>query len=525
MNHERIFFSSNKKLRAGIVAVALFVSISACKGKAANPALSFAPVPDAQPQNSFADVVAKAAPAVITIRSNRRVRNPQQFPFFDDPFFRGLFGDRGQQPPRESIEQALGSGVIVSADGYILTNHHVVDGAQDIKVDLNDGRTFDAKLIGSDPPSDLALLKINASGLPFMTPGDSDKVRVCDVALAIGNPFGVGQTVTMGIISAKGRSTGGTGSGSFEDFLQTDAPINQGNSGGALINTIGELIGINSQIVPGAGGGNIGIGFAIPSNMAKTVMDQLVKNGKVRRGQLGISVTRVSSDMAQSLGMRDTKGVIVNSVRSGSAADKAGLRQGDVITAINDNPVSDTNAFRNRVASNAPGSEVTLTVVRDNKEQKIRATLGEATEETARNENGNEGGQNGRSGGGKLGLSVATLTPEIAQELKLKAGTTGVVVDSVDPAGPAVEAGIQRGDVIQEVNRQPVKSPDDLRAAIERNGTKPALVLLNRRGETIFLTVRPRPWRHIMRNWGRAFPASFLCALSLECADLSALCS
>src|SRR5881394_2352976 len=493
MNLDRIFLSRNKKLRAGIVAVALFVSITACKGKAANPALNFAPVPDAQPQNSYADVVAKVAPAVITIRSNRRVRNPQQFPFFDDPFFRGLFGGQGQQQqPRESIEQALGSGVIVSADGYILTNHHVVDGAQDIKVDLNDGRTLDAKLIGSDSPTDLALLKINATGMTFMTPGDSDKVRVGDVALAIGNPLGIGQTVTMGIISAKGRSTGGTGSGSFEDFLQTDAPINHGNSGGALVNTLGELVGINSQILSGETGGNIGIGFAIPSNMAKTVMDQLVKNGKVRRGQLGVSVTRVTSDLAAGLGMPEAKGVIVNSVLAGSGAERAGVRQGDVITAINDSPVSDTNAFRNRVASNGPGSDVTLTVLRDNKEQKIRATLGEFTEEAAREENENEDGPSRSGGGGKLGISVEPLTPDLAQQLQLKPGTTGVVVTSVDPSGPAVEASIQRGDVIQEVNRQPVKSAEDLRAAIEKNGGKPALLLVNRRGQTAFVAVRPR---------------------------------
>jgi len=489
------FINTGRRARAGGVALLLLALMTACKARGgSNPALNFAPVPDVAPQNSYADVVSKAAPAVITIRADRRVRNPQQFPFLDDPFFRGLFGNRGQQPPQERLQQALGSGVVVSADGYILTNHHVVDGAENIKIDMNDGQTFEAKLIGSDPPSDLALLKINASGLTFMTPGDSDKVRVGDVALAIGNPLGIGQTVTMGIISAKGRSTAGPGAGSFEDFLQTDAPINHGNSGGALINTIGELVGINSQIVPGESGGNIGIGFAIPSNMAKSVMDQLVKNGKVRRGQLGVSVTRVTSDLAAGLGMSEAKGVIVNSVQPGSAAERAGLRQGDVITAINDSPVSDTNAFRNKVASNGPGAEVTLTVLRDNKEQKIRATLGEFNEQTARSENEDQGGgSNPRSGGGgKLGISVEPLTPEIAQELQLKAGTTGVVVDSVDPAGPAVEAGIQRGDVIQEVNRQPVKSAEDLRAAIEKNGAKPALLLLNRRGQTVFLAVRPR---------------------------------
>ncbi len=489
------FMKTGRRAKVGGLVLLLLASITACKARGgSNPALTFAPVPDVAPQNSYAEVVSKASPAVITIRADRRVRNPQQFPFLDDPFFRGLFGNRGQQQPQERLQQALGSGVIVSADGYILTNHHVVDGAENIKIDMNDGRTLEAKLIGSDPPSDLALLKVNATGLTFMTPGDSDKVRVGDVALAIGNPLGIGQTVTMGIISAKGRSTAGPGAGSFEDFLQTDAPINHGNSGGALINTIGELIGINSQIVPGQEGGNIGIGFAIPSNMAKTVMDQLVKSGKVRRGQLGISVTRVTSDLAAGLGMSETKGVIVNSVQPGSGAERAGVRQGDVITAINDAPVSDTNAFRNKVASNAPGSEVTLTILRDNREQKIRATLGEFTEQTARNENEGEGnGANPRSGGaGKLGLTVEPLTPDIAQELQLKPGSSGVVVNSVDPAGPAVEAGIQRGDVIQEVNRQPIKSAEELRAAIEKNGAKPALLLINRRGQTAFIAVRPR---------------------------------
>jgi serine protease Do len=474
-----------------LLAGVLLISITGCRRGASNPALNFAPVPDTLPQNSYADLVSKVSPAVVTIRANKRVRAPEQFPFLNDPFFRGLFGDRGQQPPQESLQRALGSGVIVSADGYVLTNHHVIDGAQEIKIDLTDGRTFDAKLIGSDPPSDLALLKVTPSGLTFMTPGDSDRVRVGDVALAIGNPLGIGQTVTLGIISAKGRSTAGPGAGSFEDFLQTDAPINQGNSGGALINTIGELIGINSQIVPGAGGGNIGIGFAIPSNMARNVMDQLVKNGKVRRGQLGISVTRVTSDLAASLGMPEAKGVIVNSVRPDSAAERAGIRRGDIITAINDAAMNDTNAFRNRVASNAPGSEVTLTVLRDNREQKIKATLGEFSSETAQAENQNEGGPNSRGATGKLGLGVEPLTPELVQELGLPSGTQGVVVNSVDPAGPAGAAGIQRGDVIQEINRQTVRSAEELRAAIDKNGNKPALLLINRRGQTVYLAVKP----------------------------------
>src|SRR2546425_1383467 len=476
------------------VFLALILASAACKSRGAPPAATtVAPVPDTPPQNSYADVVSKVAPAVITIRADKRVRMPQQSPFSDDPFFRGLFGNRTpQQQPQETLERALGSGVIVSADGYILTNHHVIDGAQDIKVDMNDGRTLDAKLVGSDQLSDLAVLKISGTGLSYLTPGDSDKVRGGDVALAVGNPFGVGQTVTMGIISAKGRTNAQqVGSGSFEDFLQTDAPINQGNSGGALVNTQGELIGINSQILPGAGGTNIGIGFAIPSNMARSVMDQLLKGGKVRRGQLGVRIGRVTSDMATSLGMSETKGVIVESVQPGTAAERAGIHQGDVITAIDGSPTNDVNAFRNHVASMAPGTEVTLTILRDNSEQKFKVSLGEFTAENTKAGEQSETGPNA-GGAGKLGVTVEPLPPDIASELNLRPGTQGVVVDSVDPAGPAAAAAIQRADVIQEVNRQPVRSSADLRAAIDKSGNKPALLLINRRGETSFVTVRPQ---------------------------------
>jgi serine protease Do len=475
----------------GLIALALVllacfsISSVACKGTGATPAAPIAHVPDGQPQNSYADVVSRVAPAVVTIRADKRVRNPQQFPFADDPFFRDLFGQRGQQQqPREQLERALGSGVIVSADGYIITNHHVIDGAEQIKVDLSDGRTLDAKLVGSDPPSDLALLKVSQTGLPSLTPGDSDKVR-------IGDPLGIGQTVTMGIISAKGRSTG-PGSGNFEDFLQTDAPINQGNSGGALVNTTGELIGVNSQIIGGATGGNIGIGFAIPANMVRNVMDQLAKTGKVRRGQLGVSVRRVDSDMAQSLGMSETKGVIVNSVVPASGAERAGIRQGDVIIALDGSPVNDSNAFRNHIASIAPGTEVNLTVLRNNSEQKIRATLGEFKPETAESEQGRDSNPQS-SGQGKLGLTVIPLTPDIASELNLRPGTSGVVVESVDAGGPGAAAGLARGDVIQEVNRQPIRSAADLSAAIDKNGSgKPALLLINRRGNANYVTLRPR---------------------------------
>jgi Do/DeqQ family serine protease len=349
---------------------------------AANGPANAAP-PNPAPGISYADVVAKVQPAVVTIHSQMRVRQPQQFPFMDDPFFRRFFGERTQQaPPAEQTRQALGSGVIVSQDGYIVTNHHVIDGAEQIKVDLSDGRTLDAKLVGSDAPSDLAVLKVDANNLTMLTLGDSDRTRVGDVVLAIGNPLGVGQTVTMGIISAKGRQTG-LSNGSFEDFLQTDAPINQGNSGGALVNTSSELIGINSQILSPSGG-SIGLGFAIPSNMARTVMEQLINNGKVRRGQLGIVVLKIPSEEAAQLGVTQGPGVVVYQVRSGSAADRAGLRQGDVITALNGTVISDPNTFRNLIAGNAPGTEVRLTVKRDGGEREVRATLGEFTPQAER---------------------------------------------------------------------------------------------------------------------------------------------
>jgi Do/DeqQ family serine protease len=339
--------------------------------------------PAVVPVASYADIVSKATPAVVTIHSRMRVRQPQQFPFMDDPFFRRFFGERGpQQGQNQPERQGLGSGVIVREDGYILTNHHVIDGADQIEVDLNDHRSVQAQVVGSDPPSDLAVLKVNAGGLPTLVLGDSDRTRVGDVVLAIGNPLGVGQTVTMGIISAKGRQTG-LSNGSFEDFLQTDAPINRGNSGGALISTNGELIGINSQILSPSGG-SIGLGFSIPSNMARNVLDQLINTGKVRRGQLGIVVLPIPSDEATKLGVTQGPGVVVYQVQQGSGADRAGLKAGDVINALNGQAVTDPNSFRNAIASTPPGTEVTLTVRRDGSDRQVRATLGEFTPQAER---------------------------------------------------------------------------------------------------------------------------------------------
>ena len=441
-------------------------------------------------RTSFAEVVDKVSPAVVTIRTESRLRAPQQFPFMDDPFFRRFFGDRLPQTP-EQLRRGLGSGVIVSTDGYILTNHHVIDGAQQIEVELREQRTVEAKLIGSDPPSDLAVLKIGQAGLSALALADSDKVQVGDVVLAIGNPLGIGQTVTMGIISAKSRRTG-LSNGSFEDFLQTDAPTNRGNSGGALVDSSGNLVGINSQILSPSGG-SIGIGFAIPSNMARDVLDQLVKNGKVRRGQLGIVVQSVTAEIASSLGLSSPRGVIVSQIQPGSAAERAGLKQGDVILALNGNPVSQPNSFRNDIAATPPGQTVTLRIWRNGNEEELRPTLSEFTSDERRGGSSENGSSESRgSDDGRLGLSVQPLTPALAQELGLRSDTQGLAVMEVDPLGPAADVGIRQGDVIEQVNRQPVRSVAELRAAIDRSGNKPLLLLLNHRGTTVFVTVRPR---------------------------------
>src|SRR5947209_2041704 len=449
-------------------------------------------------QTSYASIVSRVAPAVVTVRSERRVKaSSQQFPFMDDPALRDLFGDRAprggqgrQQQPRTEKEEGLGSGVIVSPDGYILTNHHVVEGAQQITVELTDGRVFNARLIGSDQPSDLAVLKIDASSLPVLALGDSDQAQVGDVVLAVGNPLGIGQTVTSGIISAKGRTTG-LGDGSFEDFIQTDAPINRGNSGGALVNTRGELVGINSQILSPSGG-SIGIGFAIPANMARDVMGQLVKQGRVHRGMIGVGIQKVTADIAQSLGLREVRGALVREVQPGSPAAGAGVRRGDVIVAFNGAPVSDDNSLRNMIARTQPGTPVAFAVIRDGRELQLRATLAELPVEKPKGDDSAAGAGGGTNEGGKLGVAVEPLTPEMAARAEMPRDTRGLVVRRVDPEGPAADAGLSAGDVIQEVNRQPVTTREELRAALERTGTRPALMLVMRDGQSVFVTVRLR---------------------------------
>jgi serine protease Do len=435
--------------------------------------------------DSYADLVAQVSPAVVTIRSERVVRQAAS-PFGDEEdMFQQFFGRQGrrmQPQPRE--EGALGSGVIVSPDGYILTNQHVVDQASQIRVELTDRRSFAAKVVGTDKPSDLAVLKIEATGLHTLPIGDTSKVRVGDVVLAIGNPLGVGQTVTMGIISGKGRATG-LADGSFEDFLQTDAPINQGNSGGALVDTRGELVGINSQILSPSGG-SIGIGFAIPSDMAQNVMQQLIKTGSVRRAKMGVTVQGVTSDLAQSLGLKEVRGALVSNVESGSPAAKAGIERGDVILTFNGEPVSDGNTLRNRVASSQPGSAANVVILRNGREESKQVVLGELSE-SRRASNDREV----QGSGGRFGMTMAPLTPDVARELGVRA-KSGLVVEDVAPASQASEAGIRSGDLIVEVNRKPVNDLSQFQEAVKANPDKPALLLVIRQGNELFLALPAR---------------------------------
>ncbi len=444
---------------------------------------------------SYADVVDKTSPAVVQIEARQQARqtvDPRGQAPGEDLLRQFGFPAPNQRP---QIERGVGSGVIVSGDGSILTNHHVVEGANKITITTHDNKTYDAKIVGTDQPSDLAVLKIEAAELPYLVLGNSDNVRVGDIVLAIGNPLGIGQTVTAGIISAKGRRTG-LSDGSFEDFLQTDAPINRGNSGGALINLAGELIGINSQILSGGpSGGSIGIGFSIPSNMAKSVMDQLLKDGRVRRGMLGINIQNITDDTAKALDLKERSGILVSNVRSGSAAEKAGVRRGDIIMAINGDKIEDSNVLRNKVAGTLPGTEIKLTIVRDGATSELTATLDEFepsdSQRPSSGSDGPGGGESPENKGGRLGLSLEPLTPQTARPLGIDPAEGGMIVTEVDPAGPAAEAGITRNDIILEVNRKPITSMNDVRSALEGTDDRPVLLLITRGGQTVYVTVRP----------------------------------
>src|SRR3989454_7755533 len=431
------------------------------------------------PPEGWTPVARAAMPAVVNIASARTVRGPAgpATPFFSDPFFRFFFGP--ERAPRR--ERSLGSGVIVTRDGYVLTNNHVVEGAQDIRVTLGDRREFTARLVGADSKTDIAVLKLPAGSFSIIPLGDSKRVDVAEVVLAIGNPFGLSQTVTMGIVSAVGRAN--LGIADYEDFIQTDAAINPGNSGGALVNARGELIGINTAIFS-QNGGYMGIGFAVPVNMGRQVMEQIIKRGRLTRGYLGLTVQAATPAVARGLGLSEARGVLVADVSPDGPAAAAGIRRGDVITAVDGKPVDDVGHFRNLVADTPPGTRVRLTVKRDGREEPIEVAVGELPDRTP---TAAAAGARGRPDA--AGLSVADVTPELVRRLGLPSGIHGVVVTEVSPTGRAAEAGLRAGDVIQEVNRRPVRSAQDFTRALTEAADRDLVLLVNRAGTTAYVVI------------------------------------
>ncbi len=443
---------------------------------------------EASQARGYASVVKRVLPAVVNISSSKVVKSDMsglQGPQGVDPFFRQFFGNDFFQKnpvPREQREKSLGSGVIVSPEGYILTNNHVVDGATEVTVTLHDKRELKARVIGTDPRTDIAVLKIDGSNFPTLTLADSSRVEAGDIVLAIGDPFGVGETVTMGIVSATGR--GGLGIEQVEDFIQTDAPINPGNSGGALVDDEGHLIGINTAIV-GNSGGSQGIGFAVPINMARYDMDQILKHGKVERAYLGILPQDVTPAMAKAFHAGQSEGALVGDVTPNSPASRADLKTGDIILAVNGQPIADANQLRLKIGMMEPSAKVNLTVLRDGKTQEVAVELGAFPSKQEQASTGQDHSESGLEG-----VNVSNLTPETAQQLKLPVTTKGVVVDEVNPASRAADAGLQPGDVIQQVNHQPVKTVKDFNQALRASAhDAPVLLLVDREGNTLFLAV------------------------------------
>ncbi|MDH5445990.1 MAG: DegQ family serine endoprotease [Gammaproteobacteria bacterium] len=412
---------------------------------------------------SLAPMLKDTTPAVVNIATSATIK-VQENPLFSDPFFRHFFGDQLQSRPREKKTASLGSGVIVDAkQGYILTNNHVIAKADEISVTLRDGRILRAKLIGADPDTDVAVIQVPAEKLTALPMADSDKLAVGDFVVAIGNPFGLGQTVTSGIVSALGRS--GLGIEGYEDFIQTDASINPGNSGGALVNLAGELIGINTAIFSKSGG-NIGIGFAIPINMAKDIMQQLLKHGEVKRGRLGAQAQDLNPELARAFNLKDHRGAVITQVVPGSPADKGGLQPGDIVTHINGRQVKNADTLRNTLGLLRVGETVELNVLREGRNKTIRAKVVEAEAKNL--------------GGEKLHgqLTGATLA-DIEQDSRLYGHVKGVILTEVDRGSPAWNAGLRPGDVITSVNRRDVKSVTEMQQQMKKSRS---LLLNIRRG-------------------------------------------
>jgi serine protease Do len=376
----------------------------------------------------------------------------------------------------------MGSGVIISPDGYIITNNHVVDGAAELTVPLPDKREFKGKVVGTDPKTDLAVVKVDGSGLPHVRWGDSSRLQVGEYVLAVGNPFGLNSTVTLGIVSALGR--GRMGITQYEDFIQTDAAINPGNSGGALINTAGELVGINTAIISQTGGYQ-GVGFAVPATMAQPVFESLVKTGKVVRGYLGVGIQDLTPDLAKSFNLKQAKGALVGNVAEDSPAERAGLKQGDVIIAYQGKPVEDPAMLQREVTRTPVGTKATVKVIRDGHEQELSVTIGEQAEK-AKVASADSSMENALAG-----IEVQSLDMQTARELGLRGKVQGVVVVDLEPDSQAERAGLAPGDVIQQINRQPIKSVNDYeKIATGLKKDQQALLLVNRRGASLFITVK-----------------------------------
>ncbi len=434
---------------------------------------------------AFSEIVRSVSPSVVNISSTKLLKR-QQVPF--DEFFDFLspFPD-GKN--RRFKEQSLGSGVIVSPDGYIVTNNHVVEQSSDIRVILYDKRSFKARVVGADPKTDMAIIKIDAKGLSVIPWGDSERLQVGEFVLAIGNAFGLNNTVTMGIISAVGRAD--VGIADYEDFIQTDAAINPGNSGGPLVNIKGEIIGINTAIFSKTGGYQ-GIGFAVPSNMVRAVKDQLTKDGKVTRGWLGVTIQEFTPEMAQKFGLKGSDGVLVSDVAKGSPAAKAGIQRGDIIAQFNGKRISDVGMLRNLVAQSQIGAGIVIKLIRRDKEMSVTATVVElpsdASDYSSRPAPGGEGAANVLSG-----VTVTDLTAAIAKQLGLDKDEKGVVVLRIESGSAAEDAGLRKGDVLEEIDRQKVSNLNEFNRAISKlRSDEAALLFVNRIGRKFYITIEPR---------------------------------
>ena len=439
------------------------------------------PATTAQGLPDFVSLVNKVGPAVVNVSTTQMRKTAEEMPNpfggadpFND-FWQRFFGGRMPRGPQR--QRGLGSGFIIDRDGTILTNYHVVDGAEKVVVTLSDGKSFDAKVLGRDQKTDIAIVKIDAGHeLPVATIGDSDQLQVGEWVIAIGNPFGLDHTVTSGIVSAKGRQIG---AGPYDSFIQTDASINPGNSGGPLLNMRGEVVGINTAIFSQSGG-NIGIGFAIPSNLVKGLVPQLKDKGKVVRGYLGTVIQRITPELADTLGLKSPRGALVAETSKDGPAERAGIRAGDVIVEFNGKEVKDSTDLPLQVASVPPGKTVQMKILRDSKEMSLPITVGEMKE--------NEVVASAEEG--DFGLAVQTLTPDIADSLGLDR-TDGVVVTSVKPGSPADEAGLQKGDVITQINRRPVRNVAEYNREMGKTAKGKSLLLLVRRGEgSLFLALK-----------------------------------